>query len=499
MATLSSPGIGTGGLDVKSIISEFVQLEKRPLDTLKLQATVVTTKISAFGQIKSLVSELSDAAGKLTSVTGWNAVSAASSDSASVSASAVGGTLATSFAVSVQSLAQAQSTASGSIAGAVGAGRLTIEMGGWGATTPGADGTFTAKASSAVQIDVLAGDTVADIASKINGSKAGVTATILTDAGGQRLLLRSKETGLESGFMVSAQNIASGTGTVGDPYVYEPADFDNTGLSRLGSAQIDTTATQVAANAVAKINGIAVESGTNTFANTVAGVTFKAEKVTEAGKPVTITVTKDNSAIQANIEAFVKAYNSINSVLNEATKYEQGTKSSGMFQGDSTVLGLQNSLRAAIRGVGGSGLLQRLSDIGVVQKTGTDPAATAALGGELTLDTSKLNKALNANADEVKKFFRGDDTTGTEGFATRLKSLTTNLLGNGGFFKAKESVLDANLKRNAKDQERVNDRVDGFEKRITARYNALDRQMSTLNGLNAYIAQQVTAWNKSSG
>ena len=60
-------------------------------------------------------------------------------------------------------------------------------------------------------------------------------------------------------------------------------------------------------------------------------------------------------------------------------------------------------------------------------------------------------------------------------------------------------MLEASLKRNAKDQERVNARVDEFEKRTTARYTALDRQMSTLNGLNAYISQQVTAWNKSSG
>ncbi|MDD2845935.1 MAG: flagellar filament capping protein FliD [Rhodoferax sp.] len=499
MATLSSPGIGTGGLDVKSIISQLVELERRPLSALKLQAATVTTKISAFGQIKSLVSELSGAAGKLTSVTGWNAVSAASSDAKFVTASAVGGTLATNFTVEVQSLAKAQSTASTSIAGIVGAGKLTIELGSWGATTPGAAGTFVPKASSAVQINVSAGDTVADIASKINGSKAGVTATILTDAGGQRLLLRSKETGLESGFQVTAQDIDSGTGTPADPYVYADADTDNTGLSRLSSAQIDITATQVASNAKAKINGIAVESATDTFANTVAGVTFKAEQVTDVGKPVTITVAKDNSAIQANIEAFVKAYNGINVVLNEATKFDQGAKSSGMFQGDSTVMGLQNSLRSAMRGVGGSALFQRLADVGVVQKTSTDPAATAALGGELTLDTTKLNKALNTNTEEVKKLFRGDDTTGTEGLATQIKSLTTNLLGNDGFFKAKQSVLDASLQRNAKDQVRVNDRVDGFEKRITARYNALDRQMSTLNGLNAYIAQQVTAWNKSSG
>lgn len=499
MATLSSPGIGTSGLDVKNIISELVKLEQRPLDALKLQAATTTTKISAFGQIKSLVSALSDAASKLTSVTGWNAVATTSSDSKFVSATAVGGTLATSFTVEVQSLAKAQSTASGAISGAVGAGKLKIELGSWGATTPGATGTFVPNAGSPIEINVSTSDTVADIASKINGSNAGVTATILTDTNGQRLLLRSKETGLESGFQVTAQDIQSGAGTDADPYVYAPADTDNTGLSRLSSAQIDTAATQLAANAKAKINGIAVESATDTFANTVSGVTFKAEQVTDVGKPVTIAVAKDNSAIQANIEAFVKAYNGINSALNETTKYDQGAKSAGMFQGDSTVLGLQNSLRSALRGVGGSAMFQRLSDIGVVQKTSTDPAATAALGGELTLDTAKLNNALNSNTEEVKKFFRGDDSTGAEGLAVKLKALTTNLLSNDGFFKSKESVLEANLKRNAKDQETVNSRVDSFEKRITARYNALDRQMSTLNGLNAYISQQVTAWNKSSG
>ena len=68
MATISSPGVGTNGLDVKNIISQLVALEKKPLDTLKLQAATVNTKISAFGQIKSLVSDFSDAASKLASL-----------------------------------------------------------------------------------------------------------------------------------------------------------------------------------------------------------------------------------------------------------------------------------------------------------------------------------------------------------------------------------------------------------------------------------------------
>jgi flagellar hook-associated protein 2 len=481
MATMSSPGIGTSGLDVKSIISQLVALEKRPLDTLKLDAATTTTKISAFGQIKSLVSSLSDAASKLTSFTGWNSVSASSSDSAFVSASAIGGTQSTNFNVEVQALAKAQSTASGSISGAVGAGTLKIELGSWGVTTPGAGGTFVGK-GSAVNIDVSLTDTVADVAVKINGSNAGVTATILTDAGGQRLLLRSKETGLESGFQLTTADGLPGA------------------LSRLTSAEITPGATQIAANAKATVNGIAVESATNTFENTVAGVTFKAEKLTELNKPITISVVKDTSAIQANVEAFVKAYNEVNKTLNESTKYDKAAKSIGLLQGDSTALGLQSALRSAMQGVSpGSTVYQRLADIGVVQKTSSDPMATAALGGELTVDTTKLNKALSQNPEEVKKFFRGSDGVSTSGLAYKVKTLTAGMLSSDGFFKSKDGVLQASLKRNEQDQASVNAKVNNFEKRITARYNALDTQMSSLNALNAYVSQQVTSWNKSSG
>ncbi|WP_027997025.1 flagellar filament capping protein FliD [Simplicispira psychrophila] len=483
MATLSSPGIGTGGLDVKSIISQLVALEKRPLDTLKLQAATTTTKISAFGQIKSLVSTLSDAASKLTSVTGWNNVATTSSDSAFVSATATGGTQATSFNVEVQALAKSQSTASGSITGAVGAGTLKIELGSWGATTPGATGTFVRNASTtAIDITVSASDTVADIASKINGSNAGVTATLLTDAGGQRLLLRSKETGLESGFQLTTADGALGA------------------LSRLTSAEITPAATQIAANAKATVNGIAVESATNTFAATVAGVTFKAEKLTDSGKPITISVAKDTSAIQANVEAFVKAYNEVNKTLNEGTKYDKASKTVGLFQGDSTALGLQSALRSAMQAVSpGSTVYQRLADIGIVQKTSSDPMATAALGGELTVDTAKLNKALSDNPEEVKKFFRGDSNVATNGLAVKLKTLAAGMLATGGFFSSKDTVLQASLKRNEQDQASVNIKASNFEKRITARYSALDTQMSSLNALNAYVSQQVTTWNKSNG
>ncbi|MFN9727739.1 flagellar filament capping protein FliD [Acidovorax sp.] len=484
MATISSPGVGSN-LDVKNIISQLVALEKRPLDSLKLQAATVNTKISAFGQVKSLVSTLQDAAGKLTSVTGWNGVTTTSSDSKYVSASAVGGTLPTSFNVEVQSLAKAQATASAAllpVGGALGAGTLRLELGKWSVSPA----SFTPQSGQPVDITISAADKLSDIASKINGANAGVTASILTDASGERLLLSGRGTGEQAGYRVS---VNEGAGWDSDTQSFAD-NSDGVGLSRLATAQMDATATTLAADARAKVNGISVTSATNTFASTISGVTFKAEQVTEAGKPIAITVAKDESAVRSNIEAFVKAYNGINQLLQEATKYDPKTKSAGLLQGDSTAIALQNSLRSAVQSVTtGGGTLQRLADIGITQK----------LGGDLVVDSAKLGKALTSSPDDVKNLFRNTGGGSADGIAVQVKALATNLLSNSGFFKSKDDSLQLSLKRISQDQARVNDKVDAFEKRITQRYNALDKQLSSLNGLNAYVAQQVTAWNKSKG
>ena len=463
MATISSPGIGSG-LDVKSIVSQLVALEKQPLQSLKIQAATVQTKISAFGQIKSLVSDLSDAASKLSSVTGWNAVSATSSDSKSVSVTAIGGTLPSSFSVQVDGLAKAQSTASAAllpVGGALGSGTLRLELGKWSVVPT----SFTPGSGVPVDIAVTASDTVSDIASKINGANAGVTATVLNDASGERLLLRGTNTGEDAGFRLSV--------TDDDTF-----DADTNGLSRL---VVGTTYPAEASNAHAKINGVPVSSSTNTFATTIPGVTLKVLQETTAD--VDITIAKDTSQAQANVQAFVDAYNAINQLLNESTKYDSGTKAAGLLQGDSTAITLQNALRNAIQAVNKEGgVYSRLSDIGITQQR----------GGDLAIDSAKLTAALE-NPENVKSLFRSD--SGTSGIAEVVRSLASNLLSTDGFFTTKESSLKLTLDRNTKDQDRVNDKAANLEASLNRRYSVLDAQLATLNGLNAYISQQVVAWN----
>jgi flagellar hook-associated protein 2 len=57
MATISSPGIGSG-LDVQGIVSQLVALEKAPLKQLQNQATAFQTKLSTYGTIKSQVAAM---------------------------------------------------------------------------------------------------------------------------------------------------------------------------------------------------------------------------------------------------------------------------------------------------------------------------------------------------------------------------------------------------------------------------------------------------------
>ena len=356
---------------------------------------------------------------------------------------------------------------------AVGAGTLTFDIGKWS----GEPKVFTLGGAGTVNVEISATDTLGDVASKINGSKAGVTATVLSDASGERLMLRSTSTGEDAGYRMSAVD-ADGNMA------------DSAGLSRL----VVGGTTEYAANANATVNGVAVTSATNSFSNTVAGVTFTALQVTTGD--VAITVAKDNSAVKKNVEAFVSAYNAINQALNEVTKYDAGTKTAGLLQGDSAAVTLQNTLRAALQSVNSSGALRNLSAVGVVSEGGLGNVSPT---GNLTLDATKFNKAME-NPDDVKTFFRGADGGSVgDGFAGKFKSFTDKLLASDGFFATKAKIYEQSLKLNAKDVETINDRADRLEKSLTARFSALDTKMSSLNALNAYISQQVTAWNKSSG
>lgn len=475
---ISSTGIGSG-IDVQSIINQLTQLESRPLAALSTKAILIQEKMSLMGQIKSQVSMLSDAANKLTQDTAWNAVTVSSSRSSAVSGTVSGTVAPTSFSVEVSQLAKAQSTASTAVPKdtAIGTGRLTIELGTWdhGVNPP----TFASGGAAGVPVDIGAGeDSLSAIAAKINAASAGVTATVLNDASGERLLLRSNSTGEEAGFRIQVTGDSDGN------------DADSQGLSRLafdpqtGVFGMADNSYQKAQNTLATINNVAVTSGTNKLADAVPGLTLEFGEVTTSA--VEIGIATDQTAIRKNIQDFMAAYNTLSRTLGDATKYDAETKTAGTMQGDSIVVGLQNVLRNVLGSSSVGGSFARLAEAGIEMQR----------GGLLTLAPAKFDAAMRDPANFKQLFASDNGNAQTNGFGLKVRDFARGLLAAGGTVSNKTTALEQELRRNSREQDKVNERVVRVEQRLRQQYSALDARMGSLTALNAYISQQVTLWNK---
>jgi flagellar hook-associated protein 2 len=351
----------------------------------------------------------------------------------------------------------------------MGSGTLSIQIGNW------AGGSFAAGTAAAVPVTVAATDTLSDIATKINNADAGVSATVLRDASGERLLVRSSTTGEVNGFQITATD-DDGNNT------------DAAGLSRLAyggtsGAMHGMSLSQAGANAQATVNSVPISSATNTISDALPGITLNLNKVTTG--PVEVSVLQDKDGIRKNLQAFVDAYNAINNMLVTATKYDPDTETAGSLQGDSTAVGLQNALRRMMGSVTPGGDFQRLSDIGITIKT----------GGVMSIDNTKLDKAME-NPAALQRLFANESSIATEkGFGFKVKAFADGITSDNGLVTTRTEGLRSAITRNGKEQDKINERAIRAEARFLAQYNAMDAAVGQLSGLNAFVNQQVTLWN----
>ena len=479
MATISSIGIGSG-LDIESVITQLVAVERAPVTKLQTEATSLQTKLSTYGKLQSGMAALRDAASALTRPSTWNATVGASSDTTSVAVTTSASTLPGSYSIEVQRLASVQSNATGVYASAdalVGEGTLHIELGTWGAGQT----SFTPKAG-ATAVDITVGppaESLAQLRDKINASNSGVVASVLTDASGARLVLRSAATGEANGFRVGVSD-------------NDGNNVDGIGLSALAfdpSAGILTMAQALAAaNAAASLNGLPIASESNTLSNVLDGMTLTLGKVTTA--PVLVEAKSDKESIRKALDGFVTAYNDLNKLVAEQTKYDAASKTAGVLQGDSAAVSIRSQMRSLLgSSSGASAMFTRLAEVGFDVQT----------DGSIKLDETKLANGL-ANLGEMKKLFSNSDllTPANNGIATQLRAMADQVLGIEGSISTRTEGLRKRIDLNQDRQELLEDRIAMMEKRLRAQYTALDRQMASLNSLSNYVTQQLSVLNSSS-
>jgi len=474
VASINSPGIGSG-LDVKGIVDKLVAIERRPIDLLQQQQTGIQSRLSSFGLLKNYLSNLSDAATQLSDPPLWRTPKATSSDATKLSVIATDGGSASggNYRVEVSQLAQGQTVASSAVAdpkASLGSGTLHIELGRW----PVDGSAFAPQADKpAVDISLAPGqDSLEAVRDRINGSKTGLSASIVTDATGSRLVLHSADTGENQGFRITVQAAADGNPASDglSALAYDPAN--GTGGMRL---------TQAAQNAQLTVNGVEITSASNLIDGAIAGAKLNLLKA--GGDAVSVTLASDSDAIQKAINGLVSSYNDLAKYIAGQTKYDAASKKGAPLQGDAATLQIQKALRKALADpTSASSVFPRLLDLGI--KLGAD--------NTLTVDNTKLQAAL-ANPTELSRALsaRGGDDVQGDGLALRFRKFAQTLLGTDGLVSTRNKALGEASKRNLDQQATLESRVTSVQARLLHQYTALDTKMSALMGQSNYVNQQM--------
>lgn len=470
---LSSPGIGSN-LDVNSIVSQLMAVESQPLAFLRKRESAYQTELSAYGSLKSVLASFQTSVQDLSSPVKLQANRASVADSGILSASADTSAVAGSYSVEVQQLAQQQKVGSAGFANVtdvVGTGTLTFKYGsydsGSNAFTPN-----SAKPAQTVTIDA-AHNTLGGIRDAINAANIGVSATLVNDGSANRLVLTSRDSGSANSLRLTvSDNDATNTDTSG----LSQLAFDPTAPAGSGKNLAQAVAAQ---DAILKIDGITVTKPSNTLTDAIEGVKLSLLK-TNLGSTTTLTVARDDQAVQASVEAFVKAYNGINTTIRNLTAYDAATRTGSPLQGDASTLAIQRQLRSVLSSPvsGLSGSLTTLSQIGIAfQKDGS-----------LALDSAKLQKAIDNNFGDVSSLFAAAGNT--------LDSLASGYLSSDGTLSSRTDGINSSIKDLENRKDALNRRLADIEKRYRAQFTALDTMISSMAQTSSFLTQQLANLSK---
>lgn len=454
-------GIGGGAIDVAGIVSQLMTIEQQPLVKMQQSLSGIQTKLSAWGKLQAAVSNLRDATRALTRNDTWQASKASSSDEAAIGATGGGSAAAGNYSLSVQALAQSQSVVSRTFAAndtLVGGGTLQIQLG----SIDAAGTTFTADPERSTTVTVAAGATLADIRSAINNSAAGVSASILDDGSGKRLVLTSRESGQSQAFQITATE-AGEQGAAG---------LSSFSVSPTAAAGANgTLRTQLASDARLTVNGLPITGRSNKLDGVIEGVTLNLKKVTTT--PVEVSVGSDQEKTKASLDKFIAAYNDLNKLLAEQTRYDPASKAAGVLQGNSVAVRIQQQLREQMRSPAEGDSSNSLSAAGF----------DIAKDGSLSVKADKLTSLL-ADPARLRQLFAGSVPAAgqpTSGVARLLDERLTSYLDPEGAITSATDSLRSREDTIEKQQARFQDRLKDVETRLTRQYTALDVNLSRIS------------------
>lgn len=378
-----------------TIDSDYVQQMATQLAQYDIQAsqtrlnrnkTSYNSELSAVTQLKSALSTFSSAVSGLKSSSSSTSnmlvnsatFSAEGYATASVGSTAVSG----SYQFFVKQLAAKDQVAlQGLSDGDLGSGELTIGQG-----------------SDSFRIDMSGITSLSALASAINGASdnTGVKATLVRSDGAVNLVLTSDESGEDQAISLTSSG--------------------NDALKGAIDARKQLSKAQDAIVYLGGQGGIELRNASNTFDKAIDGVSLTFTKVNDpAEAPLSLDIGRDKDATTKKLQGFLDAYNTLMSSIGTLTASGSGTTTRGALAGDSAVQAIKSAVNGLIR-----------TSFGGVNLIGYGVSADSS--GKLTLDSSKLEKALAQNADGLEKLF-SDKGNLIDSLGSALKSYTSSTSG----------------------------------------------------------------------
>jgi len=419
---------GLSGLKTEEIVSDIMSVERRPLTRLDEEEAVRKDEEAALHGVLSSVEALSQSTAELGSPTIYaQTQSVSSSESNRVIATSTGTAPVGAHEVEVFALASAAQRS-------------------FSYAPPEAAQTVTIDGH---EVKLGAHEGILEVASAINANpELTVYASVV---GEQTLVLSERATGRREGSYINVVDAGEALHEIG------------------GSARAGTDAEY-------EIDDIAGTSASNTLAQAIPGITLDLLALTSTG-PVTVDVSppSTNTETLANaVKAFVSQYNSTLAKLQSEVSTQPASElqgeaesGSGTLFSDGELQGLLGSMRQSVYGTvaGLPGSMSSLEDIGIDSGSPSATPSQSEIEGKLTINEAKLEEALHADPEGVRKLLEG----WSSGFQETVEA-----------YSGTEGVLSARIENVQSQVTHIDEQVSALDEVLAVRQHSLEREYQQL-------------------
>ncbi len=315
--------------------------------------------------------------------------------------------------------------------------------------------------NSGGSFDIVIDDTnnsLAGLKDAINASNSGVTASILTDNAGSRLVFEAQE-GVENAFTIGQSG---------------PSAALN--LSNIGAA----------ADSIIRVDGIELTNSSNAVTGAIPGVQLSL-LAAEPGTVFSISGDSEPLDVRSLVTEFITAYNELRSSLNDATAPGLAGVSGGPLAGDRGAREVIRQLsQLTSTQLADSGDFRTLADIGV--RTESD--------GTLSIDNVRLDAALELDSGGIKLMLEPVTVSETNvGLSGALDAISSRLQDENGALAQAQERLDAIRESIEERREKITDEGDRLREQLQTTFAGLERQLSVLRATQSYVEQQFASFD----